>query len=77
VPPEFAVGQQLGLAEKLQTAKVAMVVDTLLVQLEVAIQLVLQLELFAALVADVESTVLEVHMVVQEDPARQTNGFII
>jgi len=68
---------QLGLAEKLQSAKVAMVVDPLLVQLEVAVQLVLQLELFAALVADVETTVLEVHMVVQEDPARQTNGFII
>jgi len=71
MPPEFAVGQQLGLAEKLQSAKVAMVVDPLLVQLEVAVQLVLQLELFAALVADVETTVLEVHMVVQEDPARK------
>lgn len=63
----LAVGQQLGLAEEFQATEVAMVVDALVVEQKVTVQLVLELELVAALVADVQAAILAVHMIVQED----------
>lgn len=70
VPLVLAVGQQLGLAKKLQAAIVAVIIDALAVQHLMAIQLMLELKLIVTLVAYVNAAVLPMQMIVEEDPAR-------
>jgi len=64
----LTMGQQFRLTEKLQTTKVAMIIDALAVQHLMAIQLMLELKLVMALVAYIEAAILPMQMIVQKDP---------